>query len=95
MIVAVSCTLVATPILWLMYDGITGHSGDGVVGNLLPITHSLVLAVLLANMLLSLADKMISGFVALAVAESVVGWAERSGTTLPDTEGVSPVPAEK
>ncbi len=64
-LVALACTLVAVPLLVLLYGGSTGHSQDQVTSTFLQMTDTLVVAVGLSNTLISLGDKIISGFVAL------------------------------
>lgn len=69
-VTAVACTLVAVPIL-LMLGGSVGHAGEDRLLEMLshPLRY-VPAAVLLSNLLLSLADKLISGFCALAVMEA-------------------------
>ncbi|WKN48438.1 hypothetical protein [Nocardioides sp. Arc9.136] len=79
---ALVCTLVAVPILVLLYDGSTGHGEDAVSATFLAATDRLVVAVGAGNVLVSLGDKVISGFVAL-VAISALPPAVRAGVDLP------------
>lgn len=64
------CTLVATPILLAM-GGTAGPGTAPITENFLSDGASLVVAVLASNILISLADKVISGFVALVVTETL------------------------
>ncbi|MGA8258472.1 MAG: hypothetical protein WB767_18020 [Nocardioides sp.] len=67
--VALACTLVAAPIIVIMFGGETGHSTDTMIGDAAAFSHNLVLAVVGVNLLTSVADKMIAGFVALVALE--------------------------
>ncbi|MCZ4500303.1 MAG: hypothetical protein JWQ74_2858 [Marmoricola sp.] len=68
-VVAFGCTSVAVPIILAM-GGHTGHDTDTLTGSFLAFFHSLGAAVFSSNIISSLADKLISGFVALAVLEA-------------------------
>lgn len=71
-LVAVACSLLAVPILFLLFDGTIGHSQDDLTKNMMALTHRFVVAVGLGNLMTSMADKLISGFTAL-VAASMLG----------------------
>lgn len=79
--VAMVCSLMSVPLLVLMFDGPTGHGQDTLTGTLYELTHTLVVALGFSSMLVSLADKVISGFLAL-VAISVLPEAMRSRVPL-------------
>lgn len=64
---AVLCSLLAVPIILLIGD--TGNGADDVTDSFLVIVESLWLAVASSNILTSLADKTISGFVALLAVD--------------------------
>ena len=68
-VAALACSVVATPVL-LAYGGAVGPIGQDVTSSVLALTHVLVVSVFLSNLLISLADKIVSGFVALTVADS-------------------------
>ncbi len=70
-LVAVVCTLVAVPVLVLLYGGGVGHSQDFVTATFVEMTGALEVAVGLSNMVVSLGDKMISGFVALVACSTL------------------------
>lgn len=72
LMVAVACSAVAVPILLMLFGGSIGHAQDNLTASMLELTHGFVIAVLSGNMLTSIADKLISGFVAL-VGASLVG----------------------
>ncbi|CAN5514578.1 hypothetical protein BH11ACT8_BH11ACT8_16350 [soil metagenome] len=67
---ATVCSCVAAPIVLVLYGGEVGHQTDGVGPHLLALVHLVVVSVFLSNLLISLVDKTISGFVALAVVEA-------------------------
>jgi energy-coupling factor transport system substrate-specific component len=71
--VALTCTLVAAPILLVMFGGEIGHASDTTTDRILALTHSMLLSVASSNLLVSLADKLISGFLALATVETMAG----------------------
>ncbi|MFX0537146.1 hypothetical protein ACQBAT_06605 [Ornithinimicrobium sp. Y1847] len=73
---ALACTLVAWPILVL--GGWGGHAGEGTVERMLGMIDHPMVAMLLTSLLLSLADKFIAAFCALAVVEAM---ADRPGRT--------------
>lgn len=80
-IVAVACSAVAVPILLLIFSGSTGHAQDTVGMTILGLTGSQGLAVASSNLMLSLGDKMISGFVAL-VTIAALPWHVRARSGL-------------
>ena len=71
--VALACTLVATPITLAVYGGYTAHVATVTfTDQLLHLGDALWTAVLSANLVSSLIDKMISGFIALTVGSSLI-----------------------
>ncbi len=81
LLAAVVCSAVAVPILVLAFGGSTGHAQDTISATLVALTHDLAVAVGASNMLISLADKTIAGFVAL-VAISCLPTTWRRGLRL-------------
>lgn len=71
MIVAVCCTIVAAPIIVMVFGGATGNGADALTGTFLAVGQNLVTSVFSSNILTSLADKIIGGFVALAIIEAL------------------------
>jgi len=65
----VSCT--AVPIYVFIFGGATGHFADMMTAALLAMGQNLLVSVFSSNILVSLADKIISGFVALAIIEAL------------------------
>lgn len=72
-LVALACAAVAAPILVLVFDGTTGHGTDLTIQAFQASLDQLAASVLSATLLFSLADKLLSGFLALAVLEA---WTE-------------------
>lgn len=66
LLVAVVSTTIAVPILLLLFSGSTDHGQDGIGATILELTGSKVLAVTSSNLVVSVGDKMLSGFLALA-----------------------------
>lgn len=64
-LVAVACSLVAVPILLLVLDGSVSHGQESIRQTVEAYGAELVVAVGASNLLVSLGDKLISGFVAL------------------------------
>jgi len=71
LVVALVCTVVAVPILTLLYGGSTGHGQDTLTDNFVALSQTALAAVGFSNLLVSVGDKMISGFVALAAVASL------------------------
>ncbi|WP_084678486.1 ECF transporter S component [Actinopolymorpha alba] len=71
LIVALACTLVAAPIIVLVFGGATGVASDALTASFVAMGNQLFVAVFSSNILTSLADKIIGGFLALAVIEAL------------------------
>ncbi len=72
-IVAISCTIVATPIIILVWGGASINEGaQGIAANLLALGQGVIGAVLSANILTSIMDKLIAGFIAISVLPYVL-----------------------
>ena len=71
LIVGLLCAVAAVPIIVWVDGGFTGNGADLLTKSLDSTWHNLVAAVAGQDLLTSLADKMISGFVALVAAETV------------------------
>lgn len=70
--VGVACTLVAAPIVLLVFGGYTlTHAEDSLTRTVVGHVGHLGVAVFVSNLITSLADKVISGFVGLAVVEGL------------------------
>ena len=77
-IVALACTLVATPLNAVMYDGVSGHASDSFIAALRAV-EGLWPAVFSVNFLASLADKILAGFIGLALARQLIPLALSDG----------------
>lgn len=75
-LVALSCSVVATTLLVLLFNGGTGHASETTVRNLAEMGSPLSVAVLGSNVVHSLADKLLTGFVVLAALGAVRRWIE-------------------
>ncbi|WP_235737807.1 ECF transporter S component [Nocardioides alcanivorans] len=64
---AVVCSLIAVPILMIAYGGSVGAGQDNITATVSEMTSYLLVAVSASNIVTSLGDKIISGFVALVV----------------------------
>lgn len=66
-IVAILVSMTAVPIYVFLFGGATGHFSDMMTAAFLAMGQNLLVSVFSSNILVSLADKIISGFVALAI----------------------------
>ena len=71
LLVAAVCTVVAVPILALFLGGSTGHGQETIAGNLTRFTDAALVALGLSNLLVSVGDKLISGFAALVAVSAL------------------------
>lgn len=69
LLVAVVCTFVAVPLLMFGYHGGTGHESDQLTHTFTASGQNLLSAVLLSNGITSILDKLITGFIALAMIQ--------------------------
>lgn len=86
LLVAASCSLVATPLLVWGFGGGTGHAADGITQTFESFGEPLSFAVLQSNLFTSTADKLLTGFVALAAACVVRAWVARDGAAGPNVD---------
>ncbi|MBC9732458.1 ECF transporter S component [Nocardioides marmotae] len=91
LLVAAVCSLVAVPLLLVAFGGSVGHGQDLIASRILDTTTSSVLAVALANLLVSLADKVIAGFAALVVVSGLPAGL-RAGAPIPVVVASEPRP---
>lgn len=66
-IVALVVSAVAAPIVIFVFGGATGHSSDAITAAFARAGQDLITSVFASNILVSLADKIIAGFVALSI----------------------------
>lgn len=71
LITALVCTIFAVPIYVFIFGGATGHFADMMTAAFLAAGQNLITSVFSSNIIVSLADKVISGFVALAIIEAL------------------------
>lgn len=69
--VALGVTLTAVPIYIFIFGGATGHFADMMTAAFVGMGQRLVVAVFSSNIIVSLADKIISSFLALAILEAL------------------------
>lgn len=70
-LVALACTLLAVPIYVFIFGGATGHFSDMMTAAFVGMGQQLIVAVFSSNIIVSLADKIIASFVALAILEAL------------------------
>ncbi|MCX6399042.1 MAG: ECF transporter S component [Propionibacteriales bacterium] len=70
LLVALVCSLLAAPII-LMLGGTAQHATDDVIGTIRAVTHHLFASIFAGNLLASVEDKLLSGFLALVAAEAL------------------------
>ena len=75
-IVAVACTLVATTLLVLFFNGGTGHAAEQTTDALVDMGEPLTLAVFISNLVHSLTDKGLTAFASLGAMGFVSRWFE-------------------
>ncbi len=70
-IVALVTSAIAAPIVVFVFGGATGHSSDALTAAFVQAGRDLLAAAFASSVIVSLADKIISGFVALAIIEAL------------------------
>jgi len=88
--VGIVCSIFAVPIYVFVFGGATGHFSDMMTAAFLAMGQNLIVSVFSSNILVSLADKIISGFVALAIIEALPENLTQ-GLELPKSEGMGKV----
>ena len=66
-IVALAVSAAAAPIVIFVFGGATGHSSDALTAAFAQAGQQLITSVFASNVIVSLADKIIAGYVALAI----------------------------
>ncbi|HEY9088497.1 MAG TPA: hypothetical protein VIO36_10040 [Anaerolineaceae bacterium] len=89
-LVAFFVSLTAVPIYVFIFGGATGHFADMMTAAFLAMGQNLIVSVFSSNILVSLADKIISGFVALAIIEALPANLTQ-GIQLPKSEGIGKI----
>jgi len=90
MLCALLVTMTAVPIYVFLFGGATGHFSDMMTAAFLAMGQNLMVSVFSSNILVSLADKIISGFVALAIIEALPA-NMTEGVELPKSTGLTRV----
>ncbi len=86
-IVALVVSAVAAPIVIFVFGGATGHSSDAITAAFAQAGNDLITSVFASNVIVSLADKIIAGFVALSIIAALPANLT-SGLTLPAATGM-------
>jgi energy-coupling factor transport system substrate-specific component len=89
-LVAFCCTLTAVPIYVFIFGGATGHFADMMTAAFLAMGQNLLVSVFSSNILVSLADKIIAGYVALAIIEALPE-SLTENLKLPTAEGLNKI----
>lgn len=89
-LVAFMCSVFAVPIYVFIFGGATGHFADVMTAAFLAMGQNLIVSVFSSNILVSLADKIISGFVGLAIIEALPENLS-SSAKLPKAEGLNKI----
>lgn len=87
-LVAFLCSVTAVPIYVFVFGGATGHFSDVMTAAFLAMGQNLLVSVFSSNILVSLADKIISGYVALAIIEALPANLTQN-LMLPKAEGLN------
>lgn len=78
---ATACSVVAVPIVYLLDDTLR-HASTSATDHLVAVTHLVLVSTFVSNLVISIFDKSISGFAALAIVES--------RTPVPSEHGAGP-----
>lgn len=77
LVVALVCSAIAVTVLLVMFGGSVGHGQDVIAERVAELTGSGAAAVLVSNIVLSVPDKLVAGFVALVVVSTMLPWGEQ------------------
>lgn len=86
-LVALVVAAVASPIVVFLFGGATGHSSDAITAAFAQAGQDLLTSVFASNVIVSLADKIIAGFVALSIIAALPAELTR-GLRLPAATGM-------
>jgi len=89
-LVATVSSIFAVPIYVFVFGGATGHFADVMTAAFLAMGQNLIVSVFSSNILVSLADKIISGFVGLAIIEALPENLTKTAR-LPKAEGLNKI----
>ena len=90
LVCALIVTMTATPIYVFIFGGATGHFADMMTAAFLAMGQNLWVSVFSSNILVSLADKLIAGYVALAIIDALPENLT-ANTMLPESEGLKKI----
>ncbi|MFJ4036962.1 hypothetical protein ACIPVB_02660 [Microbacterium sp. NPDC090007] len=94
LIAAVVCAAIGAPVGLLLFGGFTGHGFDAVTSSIATMGVPVIAAVFSANLLTSLIDKLLTGFIALMIFVWLHGAVRVPATHMPLVERLSaPSPA--
>jgi len=71
LLAALAVTLASVPIYVFLFGGATGHFADVMTAAFLGMGQNLIVSVFSSNILVSIADKIISGYVGLAIIDAL------------------------
>lgn len=89
-LVALAVSAAAAPIVIFVFGGATGHSSDALTAAFAQAGNNLVTSVFASNVIVSLADKIIAGYVGLAIIAALPSNLT-AGLTLPTQAGMKAV----
>lgn len=89
-LVATVCSIFAVPIYVFIFGGATGHFSDVMTAAFLAMGQNLIVSVFSSNILVSLADKIIGGYVGLAIIEALPANLTED-SDLPKSEGLNKI----
>lgn len=90
LVCALVVTMTATPIYVFIFGGATGHFADMMTAAFLAMGQNLIVSVFSSNILVSLADKIVAGYVALAIIDALPENLTAS-VQLPKSEGLKKI----
>lgn len=85
-LVAVACSLVGAPLNVLLYGGYSGHGSDSVTASFAGMGVPVIAAAFSSNILTSVIDKLLTGFIALMAFVWLYRMTRISATTMPFVE---------
>ena len=90
LVCALIVSMTATPIYVFIFGGATGHFADMMTAAFLAMGQNLWVSVFSSNILVSLADKIIAGYVGLAIIDALPENLT-ANTMLPESEGLKKI----
>ncbi len=90
LLVGLFVTIAAVPIYVFLFGGATGHFSDMMTAAFVAMGQNLIVSVFSSNIIVSIADKVISGFVALAIIDALPA-NMTEGLELPKAEGLTKI----